>query len=123
MIRQFKSVEEYQRALMKRPGELLKFNVSPGWAVALLGVSRQRVSAMIADGQLDAVKTDDGMVLLRKAEVAAYKRLRDLVPKRQHGVIGKSWKAHKAQREVGLAKREEGLLTKFRASITLPDHE
>ena len=121
MVRQFKSVEEFQRALLRRPGDLLRFNVSPGWAVAMLGVSRARISQMVNDGVLDAVKTDDGVVLLRKAEVRAYKRLRDLVPKNQRAVLGLAWKQGKEQREPQIRAKEDAVCAKFRASVTFPE--
>lgn len=121
MVRQFKSVEEFQRALLKKPQELMRFNVSPGWAVAMLEVSRSRISQMVNDGILDAVKTDDGVVLLRKAEIAAYKRMRDLVPKNQRAILGVCWKQGKEKREAGIRAKEDEVFSKFRASVTFPD--
>lgn len=121
MVRRFKSVEQFQRAMFKRPMELMRFNVSPGWVSACLEVSRSRVSQMINEGVLDAVKTDDGYVLLRKAEVLSFKRFRDLVPKRQHAVMGRAWKSGKEQREPRVRAREDALFSKFRVSVTFPE--
>lgn len=95
-IRWFATVEAYQRAYMKSPEELRRYDVSPGLAMALLGVSRQRVSKMVNDGVLDAVKTGDGYILMMSAEVNAYRRFVSKKGTRiERGLRGRAWAKRK----------------------------
>lgn len=61
MVRKFKDMEEWARALDNEDRDDL-LGPSPGGAAGQLGVSRQRVHTMIKTGKLDAIS------ILRKGE-------------------------------------------------------
>jgi len=97
MVHRFKTVGHFLRALLARTDDYKRFDVSPGWAIALLGCHRSRVYQLVDQGDLDAVRCDDGVVLLSRAEVRAYKRHMDQGPRREHLRLGRQWRAVKAE--------------------------
>ena len=71
----FESFAQFMRARDKQPAKYSRFDFSPGGAASLLGVSRQRVYQLIADGVFDYVKAADGYGLLDRKQVEARKSL------------------------------------------------
>lgn len=62
MVRIYGDLRALVRAV--RRGSVPESVVSPGWAARVLGVSRQRVHALIAAGALDCWRTEAGDVIL-----------------------------------------------------------
>jgi len=96
MEHRFRTIGHFLRALLRRPDQYKRFDVSPGWAVDALGFHRSRVPQLIDQGDLDAVRCDDGIVLLDQREVMAYKRAVLMLPSRERIRAGRQWRAKKA---------------------------
>ena len=60
------------------PEELVANYLSSADAAQALGVSRQRVSALVKAGRLQAVRIHGGRVMVEKNSVAAYQREREI---------------------------------------------
>lgn len=60
------------------PEELAANYLSSADAAEALAVSRQRVSALVKAGRLQAVRVHGGRVMVEKNSVAAYKREREI---------------------------------------------
>lgn len=60
------------------PNELATNYMTSANAAESLGVSRQRISALVKDGRLQAVRVHGGRVMVEKNSVAAYQREREI---------------------------------------------
>jgi excisionase family DNA binding protein len=60
------------------PDDLAANYMSSADAALALGVSRQRVSALVKAGRLQAVRVHGGRVMVAKESVAAYQREREI---------------------------------------------
>lgn len=60
------------------PDELAANYMTSANAAESLGVSRQRISALVKDGRLQAVRVHGGRVMVEKDSVAAYQREREI---------------------------------------------
>lgn len=60
------------------PDELAANYMTSAEAAQALGVSRQRVSALVKAGRLQAVRVHGGRVMVEKSSVAAYQREREI---------------------------------------------
>lgn len=69
MRHRFPTLKAFLHATVKNPNQWVRFCYSPGGAAHTLGVSRQRVTQLIDENQLEAVSTADGYVMLDYDEV------------------------------------------------------
>ena len=70
----FTNMRAFLKARDANPEKYARFDISPGGAIGVLHVSRQRISQMISTPALDAAVMGDGYVLIDYAMVLAYRR-------------------------------------------------
>ena len=71
-------MNRHDQETIVEPEELAADYVSSADAAESLGVSRQRISALVKSGRLQAVRVHGGRVMISKNSVAAYHREREI---------------------------------------------
>ena len=71
-------MNRHDQETIVEPEELAADYMSSADAAESLGVSRQRVSALVKAGRLQAVRVHGGRVMIAKNSVAAYQREREI---------------------------------------------
>lgn len=98
----FKTVRDWERA-MARDLRIQAFNISTGYAAALLSISRQRVHQLIESEALDCVRTGEGVILLSQAEVEEYRDRVTSKPIGRRVLAGRQWLREKRRREAQIS--------------------